>query len=382
MGLKIQLMDIIKRATSFDKKMGIIKNGAENLYSEKIERYINNSVTAKSASNIMASYITGQGFVNSNSFLVNEKTTLFEFSTKFSKSIAKQRGAFIHVNYNLHHEITSFDLLPYTHCRLGKKDSNKYNGKIVVYDNWNKENGKIVPKDFNIVDVFNADKKVIENQIKNAGGIKKYKGQILFVNLDSEYNYPLSSIDSVQYDCDSESQSSLFKNKSLRKGFFGKTVVVTKPLIGSREHYDNDIDYASAQSERTAFKDTIDQFIGAENTGGVLHVEMEHDGDNLSDAIKFENIGSDINDKLFEYTELSTFKNILMAFNNIPIGLVRSDNALFGNSGESLKEMQRVYRISTTQERMILEQTIQMLMRNHKKKIEVELIKEIENGIN
>jgi hypothetical protein len=71
-----------------------------------------------------------------------------------------------------------------------------------------------------------------------------------------------------------------------------------------------------------------------------------------------------------------------MAFNNIPTGLVRSDNALFGNSGESLKEMQRIYQTNTTQERRVLEQTIQMLMINHKEKIEVELVKIIENGVN
>ena len=288
MALQVQLMDIVKRLTSFDKKLGIIKNGTDNLYSEKIERYINNSVTAKSASNIMASYIVGNGFGESDDFKVNRDTTLLNFANKFSKSLSKQKGAFISVNYNLKFEISSFDLLPFTHCRIGKKDDTKYNGKIVVYDNWNGQEGKVRSHDFNVVDVYNSNPKVIEAQIKKAEGIDKYKGQILFINLDDEYNYPLSTIDAVQYDCDSESQSSIYKNKSLRKGFFGKTVVITKPLIGSQEDYNSQADYAVAQSEREAFKNTIDKFIGAENAGGVLHVELEHDGERLEDAIKFE----------------------------------------------------------------------------------------------
>ena len=100
MALQVQLMDIVKRLTSFDKKLGIIKNGTDNLYSEKIERYINNSVTAKSASNIMASYIVGNGFGESDDFKVNKDTTLLNFANKFSKSLSKQKGAFISVNYN------------------------------------------------------------------------------------------------------------------------------------------------------------------------------------------------------------------------------------------------------------------------------------------
>ena len=266
---------------------------------------------------------------------------------------------------------SSIDLLPYVHCRLGKKDDDKYNGKIGVTDKWSQKKVKIDEIDY--IDVYNPDKKVIQAQVNATKGEtdadkwKAYKGQILYINLDEEYDYALSTIDAVQYDCDSEAQSSLFKNKSLRKGVFGKTAVITKPLIGNADEYPETVqgrkDYNKADSERTAFKDTINNFIGAENAGGVLHIELEHDADKLEEAILFKNISSDIDDKLFEYTETSVFKNILMAFNNLPSGLVRSDNTLFANSGESLKEMRKVYQINTKAERNEVEQTVQMLMR-------------------
>ncbi len=64
-----------------------------------------------------------------------------------------------------------------------------------------------------------------------------------------------------------------------------------------------------------------------------------------------------------------------MAFNNLPPGLVRSDNTLFANSGESLKEMRKVYQINTKAERNEVEQTIQMLMSRFVEPIEnLELI--------
>mgnify|MGYP005989562979 CR=1 FL=1 len=285
----------------------------------------------------------------------------------------------------------SFDVIPYTHCRLGEKDDNKYNGKIGVSDKFTDD--KIKEDDIDFINVFNPNKDVINAQVEAVGGWTNYKGQIWYVNLDDEYDYALSTIDAVQYDCDSEGQASLFKNKSLRKGFFGKTLIITKPLSGNVEDYDTIEEYHASRSERTDFKETIDNFIGAENVGGALHFELENESDDIQNAIKFENISSDIDDKLFEYTETSVFKNILMAFNNIPTGLVRSDDALFGNSGESLKEMQRIYQHNTSQERSELEQVVQRLMKNFKKPkdVKIELLvdeesteivepKEVENG--
>ena len=69
-GIKARLLDIEKRETIFDKHLGIIKNGVDNAYSEKVERLINNSVTAKTASRIMASYLFGKGFGKDNNRII------------------------------------------------------------------------------------------------------------------------------------------------------------------------------------------------------------------------------------------------------------------------------------------------------------------------
>ena len=79
MGLKTTLIEIYKKLTTYDKRIGIITNGVDNLYPERVDRFINNSVTAKTCAKIMATYIAGKGFgeVNDN-IIVNskEKTTL------------------------------------------------------------------------------------------------------------------------------------------------------------------------------------------------------------------------------------------------------------------------------------------------------------------
>lgn len=364
--MKIELFDILSRLMTFDKKIGVIKNGANNEYPDKMERFINNSVTAKSAANIMAIYIAGQGFLGNNTKKVSKGVDLKLFTNKISKSIAKHHGVFIHVMYNANGEKETFDVLPYSHCRLGKKDDTKYNGKIAVYDDWSAR--RVDKNKIQWIDVYNPNSTVVMSQINNQAGediieqTKNYKGQIWYINLDDEYDYALSTIDAVQYDCDSEAQSSVFKNQSLRKGFTGKTVVVTRPLVGAQNDYESPEAYQIAESERKKFKTTIESFIGAENAGGVLHVELEQEQESLDDAIKFENIASDVDDKIFEYTEKSVFLNILMAFNNLPSGLVRSDGALFSAGGEALKEMKLDYQDNTRIERNVIEDVVNELL--------------------
>jgi len=367
--VKSTLIDVYKKKTEFDKSLGIVANGVDNLYPERADRFINNSVTAKTCAKIMATYLMGKGWLGRNKVIVNKEKmlTLQHFTSKIAHSLVKQRGVFIHVNYNANFEPSSYDVLPYVHCRVGKRDDNKYNGKIAVSDKW--DNSKLNETDITFINVFNPDKKVVQSQINKVKGedltekIRRYKGQVLYLNLDDDYVYALSQIDAVMNDCDSEAQASVYKNKSLRKGFFGKTLVVTRPLAGSLEDYTDANQYHEAQSERSNFKDTIKDFIGAENVGDTLHVELEFDdNEKLDNAILFKDISSNIDDKLFEYTEKSVFNNILMAFNSIPPALVRPENSVFGQSGESIQQMQKVYQNNTSNERDALIEIVQYLM--------------------
>lgn len=387
-GLKTTLIDIYKKLTTYDKTISVITNGVDNLYPERVDRFINNSVTAKTCAKIMATYLAGGGFgEDKDNLIVNkkDKTTLQKFTTQISKSISKQRGVFIAVTYNLNYKPDSYKVLPYNSCRLGKKDDDKYNGKIGVSDKW--EEKKLKEEDITFVDVFNPNEDIVKNQVNSLDGkteaekLRNYKGQILYFNLDDEYIYALSQVDAVLKDCDSEAQASVYKNRSLRKGFFGKTIVITKPLAGSLTDYASAVEYSEAISERQNFKDTIDSFIGADDNGGVIHIELEHQSENFEQEIMFKNIDSNIDDKVFEYTESSTFNNILMAFNSIPSGLIRPVNTLFGQSANAIHEMKLVYQDNTSTERREMQQLIQFLMSIFTEPIELQeiepLVKEI-----
>lgn len=360
------------KAAKVDKRLGFHWNGDDNLYPEHIEDLINDSVTALRCSKIMSAYIIGKGFKGSNSLIVNkdQNLTLFEFGNDIAESISNHRGVFIHVNYNLEFKPLSYHVLPFSDCRVGRQDSNKYSGKILLCDDW-KDQKKV--KKAQKIDVFNPDPEVVQKQIEAADGIEQYKGQIFYYS-DGAYIYPLANLHPGKEDAASEHQASIYKNVSLKKGFFGKTLVITKPLVDGdlvkSESQEDQDEYKTQVTERADFRKTIQKFIGAENVDGVLHMEMEFD-EKIEDVIMFKNIESNINDKLFSFTESSVRNNIRMCFNNVPAALIETgDGKLFGSSGSAIKEMKIFYQDQTVNERIRTTQIINRLMKIFKDPIE------------
>jgi ribosomal protein L17 len=367
--MKVDILDLIKNVVKWDSKLEIYTNGSDNNYPERVDRLINNSITAKMASDLMIQYIIGGGLGNADNYKVSDKQKLIDFATDVTEDIVKNRGVFIHFDYNLEFEPVNPKVLPFERCRIGKKDSTQYNGKILYKNDWSDKKEKHV-----IFDVYNNDKKIVEAQFKNAGSIKKYKGQVLFINLDRNYIYPLSRIDAVMNDCDSEAQASVYRNQLLRKGFFGKQLIVTPPLITNNEpEFVTDgngvsrrnIKWQRKEDEATRVKNVIESFIGAENAGGAMLMQLPDFEGKIDDIFQIKRIESELDDKMFEYTENQTSKNILMAFNNLPVGLVKSpDSALLGNSGESLRVLQDMYYKNCDRDRKLVETIINDIVQN------------------
>jgi hypothetical protein len=373
--MKTSILSIAKRLIPWNKSIEIYSNGEDNAYPERCERFVNNSVTAKMASNIMVQYLLGKGFGEGDNIVVGG-LRLIDIADDLAKDIVDNRGYFIHINYDANFEISNFKVLPFGTCRVGKKDSEDYNGKILVYKNWSEKVDKSKVQVFN---VFNPNKEIVKYQIgikdkdtdaEIIAKTKKFKGQILYYNFDNKYYYPLARIDAVQFEADNEFQASLYKNELLRRGFFGKTLVVTRPLINLQNQINENSNseevklFRQLESEREDFKKGLQDFIGAGNIGGVMHLEMDFAGEKLEDAILFKNIESNIDDKLFEYTENSAMQKILMAYNNLPISLVKSpDSAMLGNSGSALKVAKESYWENTNKERNILETQINDLLK-------------------
>ena len=169
MNISSAFLQLFKRKTKLDKILGIHYNGEDNLYPDYTESIITNSVTALEASDLMTSFLVGQGFENeaNNDISVHDEnnTSLLDLADEAAESIVRQRGVFIHANYNRKFQVENYEVLNYSDCRVGKQDSNKYSGKILVCSDWSDAKAR---KNADVIDVFNPKESVVKEQIKKS----------------------------------------------------------------------------------------------------------------------------------------------------------------------------------------------------------------------
>jgi hypothetical protein len=351
---------------------GLMTFGENNDYPQVIEKAINGSVTAKAAANIYAKFLTGQGFENEaiNNIQVGtdsrgKKITMLSLLRQACMSVANNNGFYVHCNENLSREVVDVHLKPFKNCRFAKPDDTGYSAKILVYDNWDKDRSRRYKKeDIKEFNVFNLDDKVFTEQINNVGGIEKFKGQIYFQFLDNDFFYPLSPFDSAFLDCDTEDQISLFKNRTIRNGFFDKTVFSIIP--------------GGTEEEQEAYVDKVKSLLGPDgDTSLVVETDVDDQGNiDTEKAIKIDTIKANINDKLFENWEKNLSNNIRKAVKGIPAILIDYEESSLGTtSGEAIIQATNYYNALTKDDRSLISEAFEEIFKNFKN----DLLKNNEN---
>lgn len=353
----------LNKAITADGVNGIMTFGEKNDYPQIIERIINSSVTSKSVAGIYSRFLIGQGFKNKeiNEIVVGSDNkgkdiTLLSMLRQVAISISFNNGFYIHNNFSLNREIVNTKLIPFKFCRFAKVDDKGYTAKIGVYDNWEADKEKRFKKE-NITwfNIFNLEKKSFASQIKKAGTINKYKGQIYFDFLDNQFLYPLSPFDVVYLDSDTEFQIQLFKNRQIRNGFFDKTVFRV-------ETPDND----EAKEELT---NGIRNFIGPDGDSVlILEDEIDENGEiKKTGAFAIDKIENNVDDKLFENWEKGLVNNIRKSVKAIPAILIDYEESKLGTtSGEAIIQATNFYNAMTQDDRAFISEAIKNIYSNFK----------------
>lgn len=343
-----------------DKRTEVHNWGGDNAFPTLVETLINYSVSAKACVNKVAKAIYGKSFGKIGKAIVNaEGQTLNEVLRLAAREYATHNNLFLHVGYNGLLQIKSIKVIPVKYTRVGKSDDLGYSGKFIVYNNWDKQNGKIDVEKFKVYNKYNPIKKVIESQIERAGSITNYKGQILHIHQDSNSVYSLSDLYPVQGEALLENNSSTFRLNGSEKGFLLNKLLITQP-------FDSD------EAKRN-FINTYKEMQGVNNTGDILLLEAGQVTDNLNNQLKLEDLSSNYNDKLFEYSDSQAEKNISKAY-GVPLVLIDTSNdGLFGNSGEMLKQAKLQLWESKEEERDMIEEVFQKLMENYHEPLNGEL---------
>lgn len=340
----------------------IIRYDVDNAYPQRIERYIDGSVTAKNSAKMLSAFLRGRGFesVDFSKLTVNRSfERVWNILSKVSRDSSRLNGLALHLNYNAVFEISEVRHIPFSNARLKKSDDTGYVGKVVLYDNWEREKGrKYNQNDVRVYDVFNPDKEVVAAQVEKAGGWDKYRGQILWHSFDESPGYPLSPLDPVILEADNEYLMSQFKNNKLNKGFMADFILFyaqePQGFPSDIQDGDNSGSGRMSGSEDGDLVESIKQFQSTENAGSILAVQVDglgEDGD-VSKSFKLEKIDPNINDKIFQVWKQEAANDIRKAFDNIPPVLVDYVQGKLGNtSGEEFRAAVDFYNEMTREKR-------------------------------
>jgi hypothetical protein len=344
---------------------GVQKFGRDNAYPNTMEYLISTSVTAKNCVEKSSKAISGIGIKDGFKVINKKGHTINDIIRSSSREYTKHNNAYLWVGYNLLGEVSSIEVIPVKNVRVGLRDDSGYNGKFVIYDNFDMHDGSVDPEGFQIVDRFNPNQEVVQSQIKAAGGIQKYKGQVVHIQKYMNEVYSLPDGDCVITDMIAEINASEFKQKGSTDGFLNVKIMAVQPFNSSEE--------------RNAFKKDLESTKGSKGTNSVILLESADASAKLEEQILLQDLTSSHNDKLFEYTESSVEKAICKAF-NVPIALVNpAENGLFGNSGEMYSTINDIMWQERSEERMKFEEVLTVLLNNFKNPIEgrVEILRNV-----
>lgn len=346
-----------ERVEIFNKRLGVIFDGEDNLKSLVVENLIDNSPTAYQCAWLYESFIGGGGFeVDMSNINLSEdefdpqnpNDLLFDIS----EVVSRHQGVFINVGYNANYEKDSFKIIPYTLCKVGKKDSNDFSGKILVSPKgW----GKSLKKDeVDIFDVYNPRPDVIQAQVDAAGGWENYKGQIKFFKISKKYTYPKSLIETAYTFADTEGQLGLYYNGTAKRSFENSTIIRHRKF--------------ESKQDEDAFEKNVKALSGFENSSSKLLVEDDWDDEtNKTGNIRFDTIKNEVRSEKYAHFENSSANYIRKAFKNIPPQLVDYVAGKLGNtSGEDLIKAQSIYNSLISKDQEKLEMLFQELFRNYK----------------
>lgn len=350
--------DLERFKVKFNKRFDVYNWGDDNLYPHSVEALIASSPTATQCSGVLSDFINGSGWAESLPFNTEIGHASVNIETpdsllaKTADDISKFKAFAWHLNYNWLVQVVSITHVPISWVRFGKSDDDLFSGKIAVYNNWDKSfSNQIQQKDINWFDAYNPRKEIIQAQMIGAGGFENWAGQILVVNLAKKGVYPLSYIDPVMNDVDTEAQISLFQNKEVGSGFYAAAVVRHAPF--DDENDEND------------FKTNLQLARGAKGAGSIILLEDEFNSDKPDGNVRIDTFDRKFDAKGFEYTEKSISNKIRRVFNNVPPVLIDFVEGQLGNtSGESLKIAIDFYNKQTIKERNEIEKYFNDIMKN------------------
>lgn len=343
----------------YNSRLGIVFNGEDNLKPLAIENLIDSSPTAFQCAWLYERFLGGAGFevdlskidLGNDILPYSPNDLLYDICEPSSR----HQGVFILVGYNANFQKDHFKIIPYSLCRIGKKDSKDYSGRILVSPNgWGKSLKK---EEIDVFDAYNPNPVVIAEQVKRDGGWHAYKGQILFFKFSKKLDYPKSLIEPAYTFADTENKLGLYYNSTTKGGFEDTTFLRHRKF--------------NSEKDKKDFLANVKDVTGIEKSSRVLAVEDDWDDEREKTGnFKFDTLPNTTKADKYAHFETSSANFIRKAFKNIPPQLVDYVAGKLGNtSGEDLIKAQSVYNAIISRDQEKLELLFAELFTNYKDNI-------------
>jgi hypothetical protein len=330
-----------------NKTEGILSWDVDNNYPARMRNILANSVTAVNCLKTYIRFVFGRGLSDQDfaETAINESgETVSRLLRRAVENKGFINGVAIHLNYNGVYEKVEATLIPIETVRLSIDKK-----KVAVHPNWEKRKDKkrFQKSDIEFFDLYDPSPEAIDSQVKEAGGIENYKGQVFFWSPNG-VEYPVAEWDASAEDLQTEGGTKIFRNRTVGQNFMPSQYIVVDDVESNDEETDGNPSKVD-ESFADIIVGTVRQFQAPENAGSVMVIQKP------SPDTTFEMHVPDLQhfDGMYEKTEKSTESAILRAW-MMPRPLILEGGDSLFSSGEVLNAAAEFYNNVTEFDRIEL----------------------------
>ena len=343
------------------KNLGIQAWGKDNLYPTRLGRILAASDTGVNCLSRYVNFIAGDGFkdLSFSGIEVNARgETMDDLLQLVAEDVARYRGLALHVTYNALGRVDGIYHVPFENCRLGQRDAGGRVSRVALHPDWSGEttfNGspvKVTRENVNYFPLFDPSPGIVFQQMREAGGVEAYRGQVLWYSLSGGLTYPVPKYDGATTYMSTEEGVANTLYRNARNGLRAAGMIVLRKGLDSP---------ATPGEERndaeSSIADAVARAQGDVNANNVLVMEIEHD----EEKPEFVPLRSANYDKEFEVTAATACEHIYAIFDQDVFYRLRSGSSPFSNDG--IVEAYEYYNSVTSTERRAIERVFDRMIK-------------------
>jgi len=348
-------LELTQVTTYQDTALGIMRWGMNNAYPQSLKNFIEQSPNGKPAVYRTAKFFKGAGFEGQDEIIHPSGLTLGALVDFLADNLAAIGGFGIHCNYNLKGEVVNMIPLDIVCLRLNELDELNFSSKIGFHPNFgrNSEVKKTVADTVTKARIkwFNRfNPGMVEAQIKEAKGIQKYSGQVLYFSNAGYSSYPIPTLQPQINFVLADVENSILVRKETATGFINSYILKTTMDATDASLIAMEEALASAQGARGSGKIVTFSGLSEEEVKNTL---LEEIGSGAGGAKTIIDTAS---------ATYSLCRSAIIGAYLIPPILAGADQAT-GFTTQELKDAYFVFNANTQEGRSIIEREVNKILK-------------------